>query len=228
MRAVIKHGETLATIGLSAFALTYCAIPPQQDAVSAIAPLSSLSLPPAVAEPQAESQTVESADIFEGGIESVAARAIGHAEGNLNADGSRTSNYAGHTDPGNNKQNVGMFSWQVGGCKTPEECDQLGLKRLLYFKEQLSTMPGGAAVLANDEALLSYLDLSIQAPLAAADFPKLFEQHGDILTARYESFRDPATGQLDTTLSGKGIATLEDDQRRRMDAIARVLGLDSD
>jgi len=222
-----RQAVTILKLGLSAFALTYCSIPPQQDAVSAIAPMSSLSLPPAVAEPQAESQTVE-VDIFAGGIESVAARAIGHAEGNLNANGTLTSNYAGHTDPGNNERNVGMFSWQVGGCKTPEECDQLGLKRLLYFKEQLSTMPGGAAVLANDEALLSYLDLSIQAPLAAADFPKLFEQHGDILTARYESFRDPATGQLDTTLSGKGIATLEDDQRRRMDAIARVLGLDSD
>jgi len=223
-----RQAVTILKLGLSAFAITYCAIPPEQEAVSAIAPVSSLSLPPAVAEPQAESQTVESADIFEGGIESVAARAIGHAEGNLTANGTRTSNYAGHTDPGNKRQNLGMFSWQVGGCKTPEDCDQLGLKRLLYFEAQLSTIPGGTAVLANDEALLSYLDLSIQAPLAAADFPKLYEQHGDILTARYESFRDPATGQLDTTLNGKGIATLEDDQRRRMDAIARVLGLQGD
>jgi len=166
--------------------------------------------------------------LFVGGADSVVAIAIGHAEGNRTIDGGKTGLYSGHTDPGNGASNLGTFSWQTGGCSTPEECDKRGLERLEEYRAKLATLEGGDKVLANTEALVNYLDLTIQAPLAAADFPKLYAQHGDILKARVESFRNPATGQFETTLTGNGINTLDGDQKRRMDAIAAVLQRNQD
>ncbi|MEO1208845.1 MAG: DUF2927 domain-containing protein [Cyanobacteria bacterium J06638_20] len=161
--------------------------------------------------------------ILEGGTDSLAAIAIGNAEGTRNPDGSKTPLYQGHTDPGNSASNSGTFSWQAGGCSTPEECDQRGLERLQGALNDLSGMQGGDRVAADPEALINYLDLMIQAPLAAEAFPSLYARTGDILKARVESFRNPATGQFETTLTGDGINTLDGDQRRRMDAIKEVL-----
>lgn len=86
--------------------------------------------------------------LFEGGADSVVAIAIGHAEGNRTIDGGKTANYSGHRDPGNSAANLGTFSWQTGGCSTPEQCDQRGLERLQQYREKLSTLPGGDKVLA--------------------------------------------------------------------------------
>ena len=228
MRAIERHKRKLLFAGTFSFVATCFLFPSSKDGAIATSSSSNLSSTSSSSLPSPSGETIKppqpgSVDIFAGGSRSIAALAIGYAEGTLELDGSPTRAYRGHKDPGNAEENLGLFSWQAGGCNTPEECDQLGLKRLSSFYDRLSTMPGGAEVLSNLEAVLSYLDLSIQAPLAAADFPALYKKHRDVFTARFEAFRDPATGKLDTTLTGVGIATLEEDQKRRIDAIRRSI-----
>ena len=66
--------------------------------------------------------------VFEGGTDSLVARAVGSAEGTRTPTGAFNPAYNGHTDPGNGVWNMGTFSYQHGA-KTPAEADQKQLQR---------------------------------------------------------------------------------------------------
>ena len=77
--------------------------------------------------------------LFHGGSNSLVARAVGSAEGTRTPDGGYTAAYYGHVDPGNQKWNLGSFSYQHGA-KSPADADTKQLKRLYkqYLRHQAS------------------------------------------------------------------------------------------
>lgn len=155
--------------------------------------------------------------------------AIGAAEGTRDRNCETNQHYAGHTDPGNGAANIGTFSYQHGA-DSPEEADRLQLERLRGAEEQIQAQ---AAAKWNKPlsrpALAAALDLWNQAPLAATDFvehlPNPNPTEAQIITARAESYVNPATGELDAPGLGNTAAQVEADQARRtgevMDSIQR-------
>lgn len=178
----------------------------------------------------------EVAKAFEGGANSLIARAVGHSEGNRTPEGGFTSSYNGHTDPGNGAFNIGSFSYQVkqGGASTPAQADELWLNRL---RSQMSRYEAAAKAAGLDPAdsrlLANFCDLYTQAPEAAVgkggflDRFKEIQQKGGgydaILQVRVDSYRNPRTGALDAPGFGNSESRLRTDQDRRMRALQTVL-----
>jgi murein DD-endopeptidase MepM/ murein hydrolase activator NlpD len=175
------------------------------------------------------------ASAFEGGNQSLIARAVGHSEGNRSVSGGFTGSYNGHTDPGNGASNIGSFSYQTqqGGASTPEEADQLWLNRL---QSQMPAYEAAAKAGGYDPAdprlLTNFTDLYTQSPLAATGSGGFLEQiakgggnnsYDSILQARLQSYRNPTTGSLDAPGFGNSLSALTADQNRRMQALESVL-----
>lgn len=173
---------------------------------------------------------------FEGGSQSLIARAVGTSEGNRTPEGGFTESYKGHTDPGNGVANIGSFSYQVhqGGASTPEEADALWLNRLKEQMPNYAAKVQAAGLDPNDGRLLAnFTDLYTQAPAAAVGAGGFLDRLGEIkaaggsydaiLQARLNSYRNPSTGALDAPGFGNSLERLTADQRRRMDALESVL-----
>ena len=170
-------------------------------------------------------------DLFKGDSDSLAAVAIGSAEGTRTPDGAKTPAYNGHTDPGNFAHNLGTFSYQHGAL-SPEAADkaQIGvLKKQGTRLRQQAAARGFTMTLAEE---LNGLDLANQAPTAALesyiDWLVVGKNKGLsgrelIIFARTKSFIDPDTGYWDAPGLGNNEASIKRDQSRRHDAVDSVI-----
>lgn len=175
-------------------------------------------------------------DLFEN-PNSVGTIALGAAEGTRTHQGRRTSLWDKHIDPGNGAINKGTFSWQLGAA-TPEEADRKGLQRIR--QEAIPHLIDAAIqerVGFDLETLIQGADLWNQSPDAGKDFVSNLKQclnqrftHEDevLLCARVASFYNPETGELEASGFDWDPEWLEDDQRRRIAAIKRVLAHNQD
>jgi hypothetical protein len=97
--------------------------------------------------------------------------AIGNAEGNRTVNGGRTRSYGGHTDPGNHAHNRGTFSYQGPGATTPEQADQIQLRRLQGQIPAYTQAAQRAGLDPNNPRLqAAYFDLWNQSPRMAGRF----------------------------------------------------------
>ncbi len=174
-------------------------------------------------------------EIFQGGANSLVARAVGSAEGTRRPDGSKNSAYYGHRDPGNAKWNLGSFSYQHDA-RSPEDADQRQLNRLQTQDKMLQQKAAAQGLTLTLEERMNGLDLANQAPLAALDrggyIDRLKEARDRglrgneaILVARVNSYREPSTNLWDAPGLGNNEADIRHDQARRMDAVADALAI---
>lgn len=202
-----------------------------------------------IAEPKAEATLAEAAPetqtpaitpafdaieaIFNGGTDSLVARAVGSAEGTRTPEGHKNPAYFGHVDPGNGVWNMGTFSYQHGA-QTPEEADDKQLKRLKSQTSILKQKAQAHGLELSQEELLNGIDLANQAPLAALDRGGYIDwlreahslgMHGSeaIIWARTRSFIDPDTQTWNAPGLGNNVYTISNDQERRATAIARAI-----
>jgi hypothetical protein len=222
---------------------------PSQPAVKQSPPVPAAKSAPAVQRPvvaparsqslQASAIVTQYATLFTGNSDSLVARTVGHAEGTRNPDGSRTSAYYGHIDPGNGVWNLGSFSFQhcnepAYACSTPEAADAHQLRRLQSQTQQLEARSAALQLPLSVEEALNGIDLTNQAPLAVLSkpgYPEYLSQakqrglrgQNAILEARVWSYWNPATGTWDAPGLGNQEDSIRHDQHRRMLAIARVL-----
>lgn len=173
--------------------------------------------------------------IFQGGPNSLVARAVGSAEGTRRPDGSKNPAYYGHRDPGNAKWNLGSFSYQHAA-RSPEDADSRQLHRLATQDKMLQQRAQSQGLNLTLQERLNGLDLANQAPLAALDrggyIDRLKESrdrglHGTdaILQARVNSYREPDTNLWDAPGLGNNEADIRHDQARRMDAVEAAIAL---
>jgi hypothetical protein len=172
--------------------------------------------------------------LFEGGTDSLVARAVGSAEGTRTPEGHKNPAYFGHTDPGNGVWNLGTFSYQHGA-RTPEEADAKQLARLKRQTKSLHQKAQSQNLDLSFEELLNGIDLANQAPEAALDnrgsYLDWLKQARDlgmtgseaIVWARTRSFIDPDTQRWNAPGLGNNVYSISHDQERRAKAIARAL-----
>lgn len=172
--------------------------------------------------------------IFEGGSNSIVARTVGHAEGTVGADGSKTRAYFGHVDHGNGAWNVGSFSLQGAGIKSPEQADAYQLSRLKRQAKEIDRLAQAAGIKLSIEERINGVDLANQAPKAALDpggyVARLKQARANgltgsaaVLEARTYSYINPQTDQWEAPGLGNREDSVRHDQDRRRAAIARVL-----
>ncbi|TVQ18518.1 MAG: hypothetical protein EA367_14455 [Leptolyngbya sp. DLM2.Bin15] len=172
--------------------------------------------------------------LFQGGPDSIIAKAIGAAEGTRTVTGDRTPAYYGHRDPGNGVWNLGTFSYQHGA-QSPEEADQRQLARLYRQTQLLRSLAGRRNLDLTQEVIINGIDLANQAPLAALSdeggyVDRLQEAYrrghrgaDAVLEARVYSYLNPSTNRWDAPGLGNTYQGIKADQLRRQQAIARVL-----
>lgn len=144
--------------------------------------------------------------------------AIGGAEGTVNADGTPTRAYAGHTDPGNGKHNQGAFSYQHGA-ETPEQADERWLQVLRKaeqeYQQQAQARYGHELSRA---ALVAILDAHTQSPDAAKRFLNYLPTH-DPTPEQIVQARTAALEESRRVLGGPPMNVPADQARR----VARLL-----
>ncbi|MBW4488239.1 MAG: hypothetical protein KME12_10670 [Trichocoleus desertorum ATA4-8-CV12] len=189
----------------------------------------------AIAATDSEPVPAAPADLFEGGVNSLVAKAVGSAEGTRTPMGDRTRAYYGHVDPGNGVWNLGSFSYQHGA-PSPEAADEKQLKRLAKQATMVRQQAAAKGMQLNLEEELNAIDLANQAPLAALDrggyidwleaAHKMGLRGSDaVLWARTRSFLNPDTGQWNAPGLGNNVYSISRDQERRQQAIARAIAL---
>ncbi len=198
---------------------------------------------PAVASSGAQGNApilAEVAKAFEGGSNSLIARAVGHSEGNRTTEGGFNGSYKGHIDPGNSAYNIGSFSYQVkqGGASTPEQADELWMGKLKAEMPKYEAAAKAAGLNPADSRLLAnFCDLYTQSPLAATAKGGFLDRMGEIakgnssyeaiIAARVNSYRNPGSGAIDAPGFGNSESRLKTDQDRRMSALEAVLKRES-
>ena len=170
--------------------------------------------------------------IYEGGSDSLVARVIGSAEGTRTASGERTQAYYGHTDPGNGVWNMGTFSYQHGA-RSPQQADKKQLRRLQKQGNKIAKQAEQAEITMTLGEMLNGLDLANQAPRAALErggyVDRLAEareqgmQNSEaIVWARTYSYLNPDTQRWNAPGLGNTLPSIQRDQHRRHDAVARA------
>jgi len=190
-----------------------------------------------VAEVKAEPSTPNLVDpldaVFEGGTDSLVARAVGSAEGTRTPTGAFNPAYNGHTDPGNGVWNMGTFSYQHGA-KTPAEADQKQLQRLQSQTQVLKRRAAKHNLNLNLEETLNGVDLANQSPLASIGrvgyIERLVEARNmgytgfeSIVVARTRSYINPDTQRWNAPGLGDTLESITRDQRRRANAVAQAM-----
>lgn len=177
--------------------------------------------------------SLSSDELFEGGSNSLVAKAVGSAEGTRTPDGAKTWAYYGHVDPGNGVWNMGSFSYQHGAA-SPEDADVRQLNRLRrQFEVILQTASANGLRLGLEEQL-NGIDLANQAPLAALDrggyvdrlrqaYAEGFRGSEAVLRARTYAFINPNTNRWDAPGLGNTEDSISRDQQRRLSAIADAI-----
>ena len=173
--------------------------------------------------------------LFYGGSDSLVARAVGRAEGTRTGDGGYTSAYYGHVDPGNQKWNLGSFSYQHGAT-APAEADAKQLKRLHGQALTLRQQASQHQIVLSLAEELNGIDLANQAPLAALDRGYIswlavarqrpMAETDRIVWARTRAFLDPDSGRWDAPGLGNTLNSIRWDQARRQQAVQQVLELE--
>ncbi|MEM8611638.1 MAG: hypothetical protein AAGF93_06435 [Cyanobacteria bacterium P01_H01_bin.105] len=170
--------------------------------------------------------------IYEGGTDSLVARTIGSAEGTRTANGLPTKAYYGHTDPGNGVWNMGTFSYQHGAT-SPNEADRKQLKRLKTQGTTIGKQAQQAELTMTLGEVLNALDLANQSPRAALEQggyidrlvqarQKGMKDSEAIVWARTYAYLDPHTQRWNAPGLGNTLPSIQRDQNRRHDAIARA------
>lgn len=168
-------------------------------------------------------------ELFDGGSNSLVAKAVGSAEGTRTPDGGRTWAYHGHTDPGNGVWNMGSFSYQHGA-SSPDDADRRQLTRLRGQYEVIEQSARSMGLRLGLEEQLNGIDLANQAPLAALErggyIDRLREAYAQglrgseaVLQARTYSYINPRTNQWDAPGLGNNFDSISRDQARRQSAI---------
>ena len=181
---------------------------------------------------QAALHTLEA--IFYGDSHSLVARAVGSAEGTRTPDGGYTAAYHGHVDPGNQKWNLGSFSYQHGA-KSPAKADAKQLKRLYNQALELRQQASQHQVTLSLAEELNGIDLANQAPLAALDRGYIdwlaiarqtsMTERDRILWARTRAFLDPDSGRWNAPGLGNTLDSIRWDQARRQQAVQQAIEL---
>ncbi|MBD1843801.1 hypothetical protein H6F89_10385 [Cyanobacteria bacterium FACHB-63] len=172
-------------------------------------------------------------ELFEGGSDSLVAKAVGSAEGTRTPDGGKTWAYQGHVDPGNGVWNVGSFSYQHGA-DSPNDADRRQLARLRNQYAVIERNAISAGLRLGLEEQLNGIDLANQAPLAALEdggyIDRLRQAYAEglrgsqaVLHARTYSYLDPRTNQWDAPGLGNNYYSIKRDQARRQDAIYQAI-----
>ncbi|MGB0560590.1 MAG: hypothetical protein ACPGVO_02150, partial [Spirulinaceae cyanobacterium] len=193
-------------------------------------------------EPELPQPLPETEELFTD-LQAVGVVAIGHAEGNLTLAGDRTAAYWGHADPGNFRQNQGWCSDQGRGGGDPALADRKCLERVQERLPQITAdfYQAGLDPAAEPESMLNAVDLYNQAsPWVSRQFPQKYalalEQgrtgEAALVWARVEAFRRQgkidASGLIGICRREARLVTdwqcVAQDQRRRIQAISRVLG----
>ncbi|BAU15239.1 hypothetical protein LEP3755_57960 [Leptolyngbya sp. NIES-3755] len=172
-------------------------------------------------------------ELFDGGSNSLVAKAVGSAEGTRTPDGNKTWAYYGHTDPGNGVWNMGSFSYQHGA-GSPDEADRRQLTRLRGQYEVIERSARSVGLSLGLVEQLNGIDLANQAPLAALErggyVDRLREAYAQglsgseaVLQARTYSYINPRTNQWDAPGLGNNYSSIKRDQARRQDAIYEAI-----
>jgi len=171
--------------------------------------------------------------LFEGGSDSLVARAVGSAEGTRTPTGAITPAYYGHRDPGNGVWNMGTFSYQHGA-KNATEADQKQLQRLKSQSQVLKRRASKHGLNLNLEETLNGIDLANQSPLASIGrvgyIERLVEARNmgysgfdAIVVARTRSYINPDTQRWNAPGLGNTLESITQDQRRRANAVSKAL-----
>lgn len=172
-------------------------------------------------------------ELFDGGSDSLVAKAVGSAEGTRTPDGGRTWAYYGHVDPGNGRWNVGSFSYQHGAT-SPDDADRRQLDRLRGQYDVIQQTALSAGLRLGLEEQLNGIDLANQAPLAALDrggyvdrlrqaYAQGLQGSEAVLQARTYSYLNPRTNQWDAPGLGNNVYSISQDQARRQNAIYQAI-----
>ncbi|MEO1348948.1 MAG: hypothetical protein AAFW84_09125 [Cyanobacteria bacterium J06635_15] len=176
---------------------------------------------------------VMEAFVFQGGRDSLVARAIGSAEGTRTPAGEYTQAFGGHVDPGNQAWNLGTFSYQHGA-NSPEEADHKQLARLQSQAKIIQQKAQARGLILDLALTLNALDLANQSPLAALGqggyMDRLVEAQaqgleGDeaILWSRTYAYFDSDQQRWNAPGLGNTLQGVNRDQQRRMNAVARAV-----
>ncbi|MER3433994.1 MAG: hypothetical protein C4288_11310 [Leptolyngbya sp. ERB_1_1] len=172
-------------------------------------------------------------ELFEGGSDSLVAKAVGSAEGTRTPDGGKTWAYVGHVDPGNGRWNMGSFSYQHGAT-SPDDADRRQLNRLRGQYEVIRQSALSAGLRLGLEEQLNAIDLANQAPLAALErggyvdrlrqaYDQGLQGSEAVLQARTYSYLNPRTNQWDAPGLGNNFYSIRRDQARRQNAIYEAI-----
>ncbi|MEM8545427.1 MAG: hypothetical protein AAGF66_15725, partial [Cyanobacteria bacterium P01_H01_bin.119] len=176
--------------------------------------------------------------VFNGGRNSLVARAIGSAEGTRTPGGDYTRWFRGHVDPGNQAWNLGTFSYQHGA-SSPEEADHKQLARLQRQVKTIQQKAEARGMVLDLAQTLNALDLANQSPLAAlgrngymTQLKKALDEGktGDeaILWARTYAYFDFDKGRWNAPGLGNTLHGVNRDQQRRMNAVASAIQVTHD
>jgi hypothetical protein len=212
--------------GLAPLALSFEIAPLEDEQVAAAKPAPTPT-------PQLPANPLLS--LFEGGTDSLVARAVGSAEGTRTPSGGITTAYYGHRDPGNGVWNMGTFSYQHGA-SSAAEADQKQLHRLQSQSQVLQRRAIKHGLTLTLEETLNGIDLANQSPLASIGrvgyIERLVEarQMGHtgseaIVVARTRSYINPDTQRWNAPGLGNTLASITRDQRRRANAVAQAMAV---
>ena len=215
-------------------ALSFDSPPAKTEKAPARAVSLSFAPKPTQASPTPITQVVHHAleTLFHGGSNSLVARAVGSAEGTRTPDGGYTAAYYGHVDPGNQKWNLGSFSYQHGA-KSPVDADDKQLKRLYKQALDLRQQASQHQVTLSLAEELNGIDLANQAPLAALDRGYIdwltiarqqpMGEADRIIWARTRAFLDPDSGRWNAPGLGNTLNSIRWDQARRQQAVQQAI-----
>lgn len=192
-----------------------------------------IQLAQAVDAPAPRMPTDPLSGLFEGGTDSLVARAVGSAEGTRTPSGGITSAYYGHSDPGNGVWNMGTFSYQHGA-RNAVEADQKQLNRLQSQSQVLKMRAIQKGINLNLEETLNGIDLANQSPLASIGrvgyIERLVEARNmgytgfeSIVVARTRSYINPDTQRWNAPGLGNTVESITRDQKRRATAVAQAI-----
>ena len=214
-------------------ALSFAFEPPVASDTVAQAETPAPELTPAVALSASEFAQVMESFVFEGGRDSLVARAIGSAEGTRTPTGGYTGAFNGHVDPGNQAWNLGTFSYQHGA-NSPEEADYKQLARLQSQAKIIQQKAEARGLTLDLTQTLNALDLANQSPLAALGqggyMDRLVEAEAKglegsdaILWSRTYAYFDSDRQRWNAPGLGNTFQGVNRDQERRMNAIAQAV-----
>jgi hypothetical protein len=173
--------------------------------------------------------------LLDGGVDSPVAICVGVSEGTRTPDGRKTAAWNGHTDPGNQAQNQGSFSYQHSAA-SPKDADLQQIKKLkdVLLPKFLKILPR-LKTRTDDEIKRLFLCVcdcftqSEAACTAKGGFLDQISANGNypptidrVTDWRVQSYYDPHTGELDAPGFLNNIETLTADQARRTEAIIQT------